>query len=704
MAKGTFGGSTFGGKTFQDGTIAGDIVPLLLGFSPTQTPSPIIGAGAVATQAQLWEPLVAFRHNWEDGFSMASRWPVLEEWSRMDAGQRIGLTSKPVRRFTASFMAKKDVAANILGQLQATPQVGHLRNQLSRYARARGLVPLYPDLVVSTASTGGNLGFEGNFADRRFYPDGRAIYSSLPNPKQWVGRTGPHFAATFEHRIIAAVTATDITFDAPTVQTGAGLRIWPAMEVDVVLDLASIAYTDEHVVFTGDFFETAGTTALDPTVYNGENPPGIPTYDGLPILSALQLQWAEDIMVGISARGDLVPAGTGNALELYGGPRQIFELPYQQLTRAAAMSLIRFWDSRRGPLLPFWMLSPTHDLLLNAQDTDLVEVQTIGYADVDWSTVTHIGAQDAGGAWRIAEIDSIVDNASSPPSSTINLVAGQWATPLTTPLRKFSTAHKCQFREQEMIQLWSTPEAMGTRMSCAALLDEASHGPTLIDTCPDGEPGEPDEPPPPCPAELICGCNDNDAPDYECIVCLETSPLIRRQCRCGPTAGGACEIFTIAVWEWQGWDEAECLPTAGTAESIAQWRKNFSEIPLSEVQATLDLATGNWPTWGGVIDLWDPLEPGDFQPCIEESQACPAENPFCSCSGTCQGMDNPTSSSCAYRAEYVCIQACAGDPGHEEGYYLETEIIYNGVLGTYPEVCSGAAAVGGGGIGTGAET
>ncbi len=116
--------------------------------------------------------------------------------------------------------------------------------------------------------------------------------------------------------------------------------------------------------------------------------------------------FAAGVQWGIARKVDFNPVG--NAIEvLPRGLRAAFSctIPVTCQSRPAARRIRNFFESRRGQLLPFFLINPMEDFGSPEIVAGGVEVDNDG-VDLDWDAVKYIGAVYADGTVDVRAVES----------------------------------------------------------------------------------------------------------------------------------------------------------------------------------------------------------------------------------------------------------------------------------------------------------
>jgi hypothetical protein len=158
---------------------------------------------------------------------------------------------------------------------------------------------------------------------RRFFPGARVAWGTP-------ARDGS--IEEYEIGTIASVADDYIALATPASRLwGAGARVYPMLECDVVLESTAPGSTDTHLTATFLCRETPGASALPPLDYPESLGNAL---DGYPIFAPPTAFNAGEASVGWSRRGSVAAVGLGFNTRLYGeAPRMKVKRPYRALSR-----------------------------------------------------------------------------------------------------------------------------------------------------------------------------------------------------------------------------------------------------------------------------------------------------------------------------------------------------------------------------------
>ena len=338
-------------------------------------PSTLLGVDASTADADsLLTPSAFFVANYGEGaVSLTSSYETVEERSRTGAAQRYGLRDRPLISVSATTSPIR------------SEQVRAANDQLVRRTRTRQPFPIYSDSFrVTLVPDGSGLNFEVDPSqpiENIRLEAGQYIFAVVIDPSAESGpgcitefqvvdcttiNTGsnPQRVSISEALTISGVTDTDKV-----------LRFYPAIESEVSSETDFAVLNDEvdNVSLVAEQTPRANSISALATVaahgrtnvaqYNFHEPlldcgtdasarcETLPVFDFKPNFGA-------SVSGTQKANIDRTKVGLGREIERYGDQGTTsFDFDMFFLTRASAFEFMRFWHSRRGRLVPFWMPS-----------------------------------------------------------------------------------------------------------------------------------------------------------------------------------------------------------------------------------------------------------------------------------------------------------------------------------------------------------
>lgn len=290
--------------------------------------------------------------------------------------ERRSVRARPVRT----------VEADVLGPVR--DMAFRLRAYLRRRGRARNPVPLWCDAAETTGTASGT-NIPCVTSHRRFFT-GQRILIYQPWGEN-VYRTGSDEDQA-EYAEIASLTSSAITLTGGTTLSftyPAGSRVVPLIDAEIPVAQGDDGGGTEFRLITDEVAAAtlAAEEVLGPSSLPGEatgNPSGFPTSGGYPVLDTPP-DWSSEQLALVLRDGSVEDTGlTSHVWGQAEEPRHGFTLSFSSLGRERAYDLRRFFDSRRGRCLPFWLPSPqTHFRVEDVPGTTHVMVTLDRYFDFE---------------------------------------------------------------------------------------------------------------------------------------------------------------------------------------------------------------------------------------------------------------------------------------------------------------------------------
>ena len=278
--------------------------------------------------------------------------------------------------------------------------------------------------------------------------------------------------------------------------TRPGSRIYPALETDMGFQQSSDVITRRVSSAFVNADETPGVTAHAPIVDIGDlslwtvNTVEFNLDDTTPLGDNIQvpvLEASSDytaIEMGSEAIGDTMQVGIGRKKYRYGDNKFYFELPYTCLNRADAFQLIRFFQSRGGRLLPFFLTPPVSqfDIKSIVDQGNLTKVTVVDNGLIDGDDYSsrerivgkYLSFYDkANASYVVKQIDSVGESVAHPGHLNIFLEgASNITSEAGVGYGRCGIAHLCRFDTDEMVETWITTEHFQTVLTAVELQDE----------------------------------------------------------------------------------------------------------------------------------------------------------------------------------------------------------------------------------------
>lgn len=436
-------------------------------MNTTVYPTTITALESTPDSTDLWDISAMFLADWSAGIKVASGWMTDVVASKDGKESRQGLLGRPRR--TIGFSLKAWQAASI----------GRIRSILARAGMARSLIPLYCDFTkLTSAALATATTIYCDTTNRRFFVGGYVIIAS-PTVLS-INLT------SYEIKQIATVYSDRLVLSTGlSANRAAGSRVYPACETQLNPDTEFRLVTDQVGETYMEFKEIVGKTAL-PAQQEGDDETGFTTVSGYPVLD-FDFAWP-DMQSGFKRSSQTSPIGYDQYFEVYGNrPMSIFHLHFKIQTRDEIFRFFKFWDSRRGRLYPFWLVSPATELNLTSTGTltSTIAVTATG-AEKDWDMRTYLAIvmRDGtiyirgknGAVVRAAGIDTVTLSTNLPSVSA-------------SQIRRVTTAYLVRFDSDELTENWVTDEFMLVDLPVIEVTDAVVS--LDITSNPDGDPTGP---------------------------------------------------------------------------------------------------------------------------------------------------------------------------------------------------------------------
>lgn len=357
--------------------------------------------------------------------------------------------------------------------------------------------------------------------------------------------------------------------------------IWPVIEADLDFAHEGDAAHRDNATFKLGFSETPGISALDGLAVPGSLPSGFPTHTQaglgeLPILS-VRPDWRVT-KVGAERSGETTASGIGRATDVFGSrPASTIEISYT-LQRAAAWSLLRFFDSRGGRTYPFWLRGPLADIALVNINNSQVRVSSAGAPLWDWNLHPYFALQRiSDGEIIIRKIASVVREGDE---HLITLDASTAIVDSSPVNYRAAPAYLCRFDKDEVDERWLTEELMQAQFRIRELTNEQVVAIALDVFC------GPDSLPPWTPLDDIDIC-----PEWcegtLCRVCNAVfCPSVHVETRCMSVVCNSGTIGPCSNYISGGQESIE-LPLVSCIGGVARFEQGACWVEL-------DTNTGTW--------------------------------------------------------------------------------------------------------------
>lgn len=384
----------------------------------------------------VWEPLYLFRAQWKDGVSIRSSFETTVKEAQSGAEQRVGLRNAPFRtsKVTLCGLSLEDTAK--------------LRILATRRGKARSLFPLHSDVspVLSDSPvTGATIPCSTLY--RRFFPGKRIA----------VLHAGNSTCPSFEIGEVESLTSNSITLTQEvTTSVPVGSLVFPLMETDLHPKQTGKLITNHVTSMSLESREYIGRTQLPASIEANTIPSGFSTFDGLPVLVGRE-NWVNDISCQLVRGGDSTPSGLTSLFDPTGThPYMSFDLEFTSDRRQRAWEILQLFESRRGRLYPFWLVSPCDDISLHSVlTTSSIKVNAIGEL-IDWDHYSTIAVKMTNGDVHLRHIDTVTRTDGLDTLTLTESIPGL----TTSGVSELSLVFRVRFDKDELEEKWITTECM----------------------------------------------------------------------------------------------------------------------------------------------------------------------------------------------------------------------------------------------------
>lgn len=528
----------------------------------------LIGAGTLPTSTdEAWALRYFLRPNWAAGIQVVSSYETDIQAANSAAEQRRGLRHRPLR--SIKFDLQAVTQAELMG----------LKMTALRAAKARLLVPLFPDATTLTAATTttDEAITVADLADRRFFVGQRLVVVAESS-----GSLRPTtFAVATIDGLDTGTNEITLTDEIGTV-FAAGAFVYPLL-------LCQPLWASGGTVLS----DLASTLSLEVIEQSGQQLPELAadtysTYQGYPILPATirHMNFGVQGAWNLEQLGTVTELGLDTVYEAYGDRARFgLSLPFDFTNRSDAFDMIRFWESRRGRLYPFWAISPQAEYTVTAVAVDGTTITVSGnnLSSVDWESLPYVAVSLTDGSVQIREITTVTPNSGT---FILTLAAALSPVPSLTSIARCGMAYLARFNNDSMTEHWLTDQTMSTVFEVVETLQETAI--TVDDIVP----------PTPGPGEDPCDCGEG------------TTCYLLTRCFHGDTLYTSTE-HTPGIADLEGmiskFEEVEgCWYVEESATAISP-----QELTPTESFTTCVLCLGDfdcWPCWGqGTLTIIDPF-------------------------------------------------------------------------------------------------
>lgn len=395
-----------------------------------------------------------FLHNWATAARMESLYSTdITASAEQLAEQRTALLQKPYRNLSVRWAVK--------GNSESREMLTEMR----RLVDATSVVPIYMDVVeLSQDASTSDTTIYGDFSRGRFFRNGPVVIVRLEPAIQGgatrvVGWESAVIDTPFNNRLrLSSGISNDLV--------AGRCVILPVMKTHPQTTLEFTFLTNNLIELNADFDEVYGPTALPPTA--SDLPDNFDSYAGHPILSTVP-QWDRGYEMSFVRAGEQAPLGRGRVVYQRGDRHRVIHGLRFQEARAKAWDLIRLFDTRRGRLLPFWMIDPENVHSVSLISPTFVSVTPAGTLSDFQAETDYVGFVFSDGTAAVRQ------------ATTIQLVGGSWRVTLDTSLpagyvasdiELFGRARLCRNDSDSLIEEWQTTNLCSLNIAALELLAE----------------------------------------------------------------------------------------------------------------------------------------------------------------------------------------------------------------------------------------
>lgn len=386
-----------------------------------------------------------FNANWISGVQVHTLWQTDVVASEDGMESRRGLVGRPSRL----------MRAQLSGMSQA--ETARLRSNLMRMASQRTLMPLYPDQARVRATSSAELFVDT--ASYRFFVGGR-VYAHNWHMNRPADVQLAEIAEILPDRLVL--------LDALATPINVGGLVYPALDLEIEIGSSLKLHTDHHGESILEVRELIGPSAIPST--SPFEALDFETHLGDPILD-IEPDWGVVLDMAVVRIGREYQSGRSKIVTTLGDrPTLQPRLVFQFSSRALFFRFLRFFDSRQGRLLPWWLFSPQTLFSVLDATPDYIDVYSAMKAEDISDYVRHIGIVGSEGSRYIRALESVTDNVTS-----IRLTFDAPIADLEPSLiRRATTAHHVRFESDELIESWLTDEVCSVSVEATELLEETA--------------------------------------------------------------------------------------------------------------------------------------------------------------------------------------------------------------------------------------
>lgn len=413
--------------------------------------------GRCVDQQVAWSPTIEefFAHNWATFAKLSTAYQTdIVQASETLAEKRRSLINRPERTMRLRWSEA------------GRSEVDKLLVQLRRFGSERMTVPLYMDQSEVTAeSLSGTSVLHANFSEGRYFPNTPILIVETDHAGRPLG---------FSTNTIAVNSGASATLQntlSATTRPGCHV-VFPLIRVHEVLAVNIENLSDRVVNLTMEVTEVLGKNAIPASTC--DTPPGFGTYNGIPIFCPLH-DWSRPLKVTFLREGRKLRLGRGETMHLR-GPRHRVEHDIQfTVDRTDMWEVFRFFDSRRGRALPFWLMDQENlwEVVDHVGGGSFLGIDPLNSFTAFQDEMEYVGIEYTDGLCTIHQVITIQDT------------AGQWRLTLApgdellagrtvNDVHRVGRARICRNKSDEFTEEWQTTEAIRFTMKVVELFNEGS--------------------------------------------------------------------------------------------------------------------------------------------------------------------------------------------------------------------------------------
>lgn len=389
-------------------------------------------------------------HNWAARVEMETRWETdVVPSASTDAESRRQILNSP-QRFLEYSLQPTD-----------SDETTRAFMSLARFATQDTITPIFQDITIVTASSSGTI-LNCDGSNRRFAPNFDLVI--LPADG---GDFGDAIRMT-----VASVGAGIINLTAALPSTvPAGSIVFPVMTTHQLVGSALTFATDNVAEQRARVLEKVSGGSI-PASHPATIPAGTPTYLGFPIYT-IEVDWIDTPEVTFTRTGEFVGFGRDQTTEVSPAKgRWTMTILHTFCDRDEFNTLLQFFDSRRGRLLPLWAYSPMPFFqFLDIQTTHVDVVENFDLADFS-ASIRHIAIVENDGTVTIREVQSIASFpggiARITPDTNFPVISN-------ADVYYVGMAMLCRFLEDVLRESWLNNEVCQTTTRFIELNEEVLH-------------------------------------------------------------------------------------------------------------------------------------------------------------------------------------------------------------------------------------